>query len=135
MKIQSQPSRRIQIVAALITDIEGQILLVRKRGTRYFMQPGGKAEPDETAEETLAREILEELGCAIRPDSIRYKGRFVAEAANEPDHEVDAAIFKVEILGEPIAQAEIAELVWLKVNNPEGLMLAPLTRDHVLPLA
>ena len=32
----------IKIVAALIHDETGRVLLVRKRGTRAFMQPGGK---------------------------------------------------------------------------------------------
>ena len=32
----------ISIVAALIRDPAGRVLLVRKRGTVAFMQPGGK---------------------------------------------------------------------------------------------
>lgn len=98
------------------------------------MQPGGKSEPNEAAHETLAREIREELGCPVSDGSFQYKGRFVAEAANEPEYEVDAEIFAVQLIGKPVAQAEIAELVWLPVNNPDGLPLAPLTRDHILPL-
>jgi 8-oxo-dGTP diphosphatase len=31
----------IKIVAALIRDHDGRVLLVRKRGTKAFMQPGG----------------------------------------------------------------------------------------------
>lgn len=134
MNPKPQSARSIRIVAGIITDAEGRILLVRKHGTSAFMQPGGKSEPDEAAHETLAREILEELGCPVSPDSFQYKGRFVAKAANEPDYEVDAEIFAVRLIGEPVAQAEIAELVWLPVNNPDNLPLAPLTREHILPL-
>jgi 8-oxo-dGTP diphosphatase len=36
----------IEIVAALIRDGAGRMLLVRKRGTA-FMQPGGKSDPGE----------------------------------------------------------------------------------------
>ena len=32
----------ISVVAALIRDGDGRVLLVRKRGTAAFMQPGGK---------------------------------------------------------------------------------------------
>ena len=32
----------ISVVAALIRDEQGRVLLVRKRGTAAFMQPGGK---------------------------------------------------------------------------------------------
>src|SRR4030095_347489 len=37
----------IRIVAALIRDEAGRVLLVRKRGTAAFMQPGGKRDPGE----------------------------------------------------------------------------------------
>ncbi len=32
----------IRIAAALITRADGRVLLVRKRGTALFLQPGGK---------------------------------------------------------------------------------------------
>jgi 8-oxo-dGTP diphosphatase len=35
-------SRTIELVAGLIRDEAGRVLLVRKRGTAAFMQPGGK---------------------------------------------------------------------------------------------
>lgn len=127
-------SKLIRIVAGLITDSNGRVLLVRKQGTSFFMQPGGKIEPNETLVETLIREILEELGCAVQHESIQHKGRFVAKAANEPEHEVDADVYALEIIGEPLAKAEIEELVWMPPDNPDGLRLAPLSKDHVIPL-
>jgi len=36
----------IEIVAALIRDEAGRVLLVRKRGTTAFMQPGENATPE-----------------------------------------------------------------------------------------
>ena len=38
----------ISVVAALIRDEDGRVLLVRKRGTAAFMQPGGKRDPGES---------------------------------------------------------------------------------------
>ncbi|EPM86442.1 NUDIX hydrolase, partial [Pseudomonas syringae pv. actinidiae ICMP 18804] len=35
----------INIAAALLIGADGRTLLVRKRGTQAFMQPGGKIEP------------------------------------------------------------------------------------------
>jgi len=55
----------IRIVAALIRDEAGRVLLVRKRGTTAFMQPGGKRDPGEDDMAALAREIAEELGCCM----------------------------------------------------------------------
>ena len=47
----------IEVVAALIRNEHGHVLLVRKQGTRAFMQPGGKREPGEDDLAALAREL------------------------------------------------------------------------------
>ena len=44
----------IRIAAALIRNERGEVLLVRKRDTQAFMQPGGKLEPGESAAAALA---------------------------------------------------------------------------------
>ncbi|HZP68639.1 MAG TPA: NUDIX domain-containing protein [Pseudolabrys sp.] len=59
----------ISVVAALIRDEQGRVLLVRKRGTAAFMQPGGKRDPGESELAALARELTEELGCRERAGS------------------------------------------------------------------
>lgn len=120
----------IVIVAAVVLDGDGRLLLVRKRGTTAFMQPGGKVEPGESAIDALAREVREELGVDIvAPRSL---GRHSAAAANEPGHTVDAELFAVELTGAPVAQAEIDELVWIDPHTPGDVELAPLTADAVL---
>ena len=71
-------SGTIEIVAALIRDDAGRVLLVRKRGTTAFMQPGGKRDAGEDDAAALMREIGEELGCCPVRDSIRPLGEFDA---------------------------------------------------------
>ena len=107
-------------------------MLVRKRGTAFFMQPGGKRHDGETPHETLARELNEELGCTLL--EAEFLGAFSAPAANEPDHIVEAALFSAKITGDIRPAAEIEEIAWVDLSETRGLVLAPLTRDHVLPL-
>jgi 8-oxo-dGTP diphosphatase len=124
----------IRIVAAVIRDGGGRILLVRKQGTRAFMQPGGKREPHEDDATALARELHEELGCMLRPDSLRYLTTLTAPAANETGRLVEAALYDAALDGRPATSAEIAEMRWIDVGSPPDIVLAPLTRDGVLPL-
>jgi 8-oxo-dGTP diphosphatase len=125
----------IEIVAALIRDGAGRVLLVRKRGTAAFMQPGGKRDSGEDDITALAREIEEELGCCLVPDSIRSLGEFDAISANEPGFRVRAALYEIDVTGEIAPKAEIEAMVWIDPATPADIPLAPLTRDHVLPLA
>ncbi|WP_114955149.1 NUDIX hydrolase [Sphingosinicella terrae] len=122
----------IRIAAALIVDGRGRILLVRKRGTQAFMQPGGKLEHGETGPKALARELREELGCGFVGEP-RPIGRYSAAAANEPGQLVEAELFAVVLDGGIIPAAEIEEAHWYDLDG-DAIVLAPLTRDHVLPL-
>ncbi|MGB9117519.1 NUDIX hydrolase [Bradyrhizobium sp.] len=125
----------IKIVAALICDAAGRVLLVRKRGTIAFMQPGGKRDPGEDDISALSREIAEELGCGVVRDSIRPLGEFDAIAANEPGFRVQACLYGIDVTGDITPSREIDETIWIDPSAPPDILLAPLTRDHVLPLA
>jgi len=124
----------IRIAAALLLRSNGDTLLVRKRGTAAFMQPGGKMEPQETAEAALARELLEELSLRVETKELTFLGRFQAPAANEPDHIVVADIFRLHVGdAEVTATAEIEEIRWISPQDPRDIVMAPLTEHHVLP--
>ncbi len=124
----------IRIAAALVLAGNGEALLVRKRGTRAFMQPGGKLEPGEDARSALLRELEEEIGLKLARDALVPFGRFEAVAAHEPESDVIADVFRVDIERfEPVAAAEIEEVVWIRADETSALPLAPLTRDHILP--
>ena len=125
----------IKIVAALICDDAGRVLLVRKRGTIAFMQPGGKRDPGEDDTAALSREIAEELGCSLVSGSIRPLGEFNAIAANEPGFRVQACLYGVDVTGDITPGREIDETIWIDPAAPPDIVLAPLTREHVLPLA
>jgi 8-oxo-dGTP diphosphatase len=128
------PITPIRISVALIDDGEGRLLLVRKSGTQWFMQAGGKIEKGETALCALRRELDEEIGLRFEKKAL-YLGQYTAPAANEPRHIVVADVFHIRARHIPITQAEIAEAVWVSISEAATMPLAPLTREHVLPLA
>ncbi|WP_409287467.1 NUDIX hydrolase [Pseudomonas guariconensis] len=127
-------SQIIRIAAALLIDPQGRTLLVRKRGTQAFMQPGGKIDAGESPQAALVRELHEELGLRLEPAQAIYLGQFSAPAANEPGFEVLAELFRVDSAEDVAPAAEIEEVVWLAADQITDLELAPLTRDLILPL-
>ena len=64
------PQRFIHVVAAVITDVRGRILLARRTDGRdlagLWEFPGGKREPGESPEAALVRELQEELGITVQ---------------------------------------------------------------------
>lgn len=126
----------IHVSAAVIHDADGRVLVVRKQDTTRFMQPGGKPEAGENPAQTLARELDEELGLKVDESALRPLGRFVSAAANEPGHRVVADVFALTIDAATVrVQAEIAELRWITPADVATLPLAPLSVEHLLPLA
>ncbi|HEX4853477.1 Nudix family hydrolase [Arenimonas sp.] len=66
-----RPKPPVHVVAAVLRDARGRILLARRTAGRDLAGawefPGGKVEPGETALEALERELREELGIRIGP--------------------------------------------------------------------
>ncbi|MGQ4519092.1 NUDIX domain-containing protein [Dermabacteraceae bacterium CCM 9520] len=135
------PPRTLRIAALCIVrdGARGpEVLTVRKKGTDAFMLPGGKLEPGESDRECAAREVGEELGLEVSPESLTPLGSFSEWAANEADTRVEAGVFvapegAAERVGE--VRAEIAESLWCPLYAPqEGVRFAPLSTLHVMPL-
>ncbi|AIJ86339.1 NUDIX hydrolase [Brucella melitensis] len=116
--------KTIRISTAIIRDEAGRFLLVRKRGSEIFFQPGGKIDDGEDPETCLLREIEEELGIRIGRSQLRYAAKMAAPAANETDATVEAELYHLTLEeGQvPIASSEIEELRW----NPPGDTTRPV---------
>ncbi|WP_447553123.1 NUDIX hydrolase [Vreelandella sp. EE22] len=125
----------LRIAAALMSNGAGELLLVRKQGSRYFMQPGGKIEQGESADRALFRELEEELGLHVDRKRLTRLETVRAVAANEADTWIEAELFSVTVDEKVVAAAEIAEVAWVCLEQAERLCLAPLSRDYVLPWA
>ena len=111
--------KTILIAAAIVRDEAGRFLLVRKRGSEIFFQPGGKIDAGEQPETALIREIEEELGIRIDEDQLSYAAKRSAPAANEFDATVEAELFHLSLKeGQvPAASSEIEELIWIKAGD------------------
>lgn len=126
----------ITVAAALILDDRQNILLVRKAGSPFFMQPGGKIDAGETPEEALIRELHEELQIEVTQDELVAMGCFHDIAANEAQHQLTAHLFGIQRKSfTPVPAAEIEEARWLSQEASREVRLAPLTEHQILPLA
>lgn len=124
----------ITVTALCLLDDRRRLLLVRKRGTTMFMQPGGKPEQGETPAETGVRELFEELGLVVAPGDLTLVGSWEGPAANEADTRLVATVFLCPLAAEPLPAAEIEELDWLDLDAEQHRQdLAPLLTDFVLP--
>ena len=120
----------ITVAAAVILNEQNQLLLVRKKNTQFFMQVGGKLEVNELPEQTMLREIYEEIG--VKATIQQFIGRFETQAANEADHQLVSYVYQVDLNQVPKIDAEIAEMKWINLDDDQTL-LAPLTKEVVIP--
>ncbi|CAM1351155.1 NUDIX hydrolase [Tenacibaculum insulae] len=105
---------------ALIKIVNGKILSTKSKGKHKFYIPGGKREKNETDQETLIREIKEELNVNIIPDSIIYFGTFIAQSDGDKTGVlVKMTCYKAEYLGNPEPTSEIEEIKWLHFNDSD----------------
>ncbi len=123
---------QLSIAAACLRDAEGRLLLVRKRGTRFFMLPGGKREPGEEPLAALERELWEELRLRLAPATPNILGRFRAAAANEADTWIDAWLYEASLTEAVAPQAELEHLHWWDPRTAPDVPLAPLLEDIAL---
>lgn len=109
---------------------EGRVLLCRKRyGTSLLILPGGKPEDGESEEETLRREIREELDTLA--GTLNWFGLYEDEAAGDP-RRVQISLYRGELADEPVASNEIAELVWFGAQD-DLHRLSPSLRNQIIP--
>ncbi|GHI41566.1 HAD hydrolase family protein [Streptomyces violascens] len=123
--------RTIRKVAAVVVR-GGLLLAVRKRGTSVFLSPGGKREPGETSEQTLARELAEETGLRVR--SSHPFGTFTDRSALEASTTVEIEAFLVEADGVAEPCAEIEEVAWVDAGfRASGIELGSVLSRFVVP--
>lgn len=105
---------------AFIKIKNGQILSTKSKGKSKYYIPGGKRELGETDEQTLVREILEELSVKIKTNTIEYVGTFKAQSDGAKEGVlVKMTCYKAEYECVLKASSEIEEIKWLNYKDLE----------------
>lgn len=95
----------------------------------FLYPPGGKMEEGETVEETLKRELLEELGLTIEP--IRQIAKTPGDIEGQETYWWECNIVR----GEIVKSEEIAEVGYFSKQEIEELSVWPATkaffRDYI----
>jgi 8-oxo-dGTP diphosphatase len=100
--------------SALIVIRERKMLVTSESGVGFFKLPGGKREGRENYEQALIREVREELGVDIIPETIKFYGSFKAQAHGKPlGTVVRAKCYTADFAGKLKASGEVEKLVWV----------------------
>ena len=115
-------------VRALVVDGEGRVLLVRHSYLPGWHLPGGGVEPGESAQEALARELLEEGNVEIAAAQLR--GVYFNTSASRRDHVLLYEVMRFRHLGARAADWEIREARFFGLDElPEDV--AGATRRRI----
>lgn len=126
-------SESIYKVGAIILNDQKELLVVRKqfKDRVDFIIPGGRQEKGENDEQTLRRELEEELGVTVK--SFTPFGQFEEMAVFE-NVPLKMTVFEVQIEGTPKAKSEIKEAIWIDANYAhKGIQLGSVLSKHVIP--
>jgi 8-oxo-dGTP pyrophosphatase MutT (NUDIX family) len=111
--------KEIDKIALILID-NGKILSTKSIGKNKYYIPGGKREKNETDQETLIREIKEELSIDILNESIKYIGTFTAQSDGDKEGiNVKMTCYKADYLGVLKKNNEIEEIRWLNYDDLE----------------
>ncbi|MBI2581463.1 NUDIX domain-containing protein [Candidatus Woesearchaeota archaeon] len=121
------------IKKSALTVINGnRLLVVRAKGSSYFLMPGGKPKEGESAIAALEREIMEELSCGIDRSSVIYLGNF-EELTVDGKARVLIDLYTGALFGEPKPSSEIEELKWISAADAINPFLTPIVKKQILP--
>jgi 8-oxo-dGTP pyrophosphatase MutT (NUDIX family) len=121
-------------VAGLILHNE-RILIHRLKGDDFFVLPGGRVEFMENTEQTLIREMQEELGICVEIDRLLWIGEQFFEMYDEQYHEisyyyllsVDIAELKSDAdFFEVVEDGRVYEFKWVKIADLKDEIFYPI---------
>jgi 8-oxo-dGTP diphosphatase len=112
---ESSPRHSVSVAAAIV-DENGQLLAVRRRDNGHWEPPGGILELDETIQAGLIREVREETGLEVEPQSLSGVYKNMRRG-------IVALVFRCQIIGgEPRPSREAEQVSWLSPDEISNLM-------------
>jgi 8-oxo-dGTP diphosphatase len=103
-------------VAGIVVDATGRVLVIQRRDNGRWEPPGGVLEAEETPEEGVCREVLEETGVVVQVERLSgvYKNMQLG---------VVALVFRCRALaGESSPKNESSQVTWVTTDQVQDLM-------------
>lgn len=110
------PLHSVSVTGIVVRD-DGRVLAIRRNDNGRWVPPGGVLELDETPQEGVAREVLEETGYEVRP--VRLAGVY----KNMRTHVVALAFRCAVTGGAARTSPESDEVRWLTAGEVAELMV------------
>lgn len=111
-----------------------ELLVARSRGKEFFIAPGGKVEPGETPEESLIRELNEEVQITVQKNQLNLFGTFYAPAAGNESVMLRMDVFIVESWqGEISPTREVEEIKWIDSSSLGQIKIGSIFEHEVIP--
>jgi 8-oxo-dGTP diphosphatase len=134
MKPASEPTREITVVAAVIRDAEGRVLLTQRPRDRHmgglWEFPGGKIDDGEGPAEALERELDEELGLAVEVEE-----PLTFAVHEEPGLRILLLFFNASILSGAPQAHEGQAVMWVPAGELASYPTPPADAEIVRRLA
>lgn len=114
----------IDVVAAVIRDDEGRILIAQRNFKKsqggLWEFPGGKIEPNETKEEAIIREIKEEMDIDIKVENYIDQKIF-----NYPDKDINLIAMECKRIKGDVKLIEHEDIKWVTKIDLKNFNFAP----------
>lgn len=116
-------------VKVVVSNDDGEVLLVKQSYQSYWSLPGGGVESGESSRKAAIREVREETGIDIRDDQISLFSVYFSKREHKSDH-ILLFVARVSNQRPTLASAEISEICWA---TPESWPsdISPATRRRL----
>ena len=126
----------IDHIAALIFDSENNLLVLRKKtpdNRKECILPGGKREGNETDEQTLKRELREEL--SVEVEDMKFYKIYYDKAVFEQEEDFKQTTYITKLKDKNISiKNEIKEAIWInKEYERNGIKCNPTLSLKIIP--